>query len=66
MKREVGFSLRLTPEELEQVRQLANLQDRSINSYIRSLIRQAVNKTAFDPIELPRRKAKKTVEAEYV
>jgi len=62
MKREIGFSLRLTPEELEQVRQLAYLQDRSINSYIRSLIRQAVNKTT---IEVPAKRTKKQ-EAEYV
>jgi predicted HicB family RNase H-like nuclease len=61
-KREIGFSLRLSEEELEQVRQLAYLQDRSINSYIRSLIRQAVSKTT---IEVPKR-TKKQEAAEYV
>lgn len=62
MPREKGFCLRLSDDELEQVRQLAQAHDRSINSYIRSLIRQAANKSV---IELsPRKKAKQ--EAEYV
>ena len=62
-KREIGFSLRLSDEELEQVRQLAELQDRSINSYIRSLIRQAVNKTT---ITIPTRKIEAEKEVELV
>lgn len=61
-KRDIGFSLRLSEEELEQVRQLAYLQDRSINSYIRSLIRQAVNKTT---IEVPAKKVKKQTAEVY-
>lgn len=60
MKRETGFTLRLSDEEMEQLRLLANLHDRSMNSYLRSLIRQAANKAT---IELPKRKK---VEAEYV
>ena len=56
------FNLRLTEEELEQAQQLAAASDRSINSYIRSLIRREVNKSVVD---LPIKKAKKQ-EAEYV
>lgn len=59
MKREVGFSLRLSEEEMEQVRQLALLHDRSMNSFIRSLIRQSWNKSL---LEIPEKKSKKTVE----
>lgn len=61
MKREVGFSLRLSEEEMEQIRQLALLHDRSMNSFIRTLIRQAWNKTS---LEIPEKKSKKRV-AEY-
>lgn len=56
MKRELGFSLRLSEEEMEQVRQLALLHDRSMNSFIRSLIRQAWNKTT---LTIPSKKAAK-------
>lgn len=58
--RDRQFNLLLSDEELEQLRQLAAAHDRSMNSFIRSLIRQAVNKTT---IELPSKKIKK---AEYV
>lgn len=61
MSREKQFNVRLSEEELEQVRQLALLQDRSVNSYIRSLIRQAWNKSL---LEIPEKKSKKRV-AEY-
>ena len=58
--REKQVRLLLNDEELEQLRELARAHDRSMNSYLRSLIRQAVNKTAFDPIiELPAKKARK-------
>lgn len=61
MANEKGFSLRLSDDELEQVRMLARSECRSVNSYIRNLIRQAANKST---IELsPRKKAKQ--EAEY-
>lgn len=59
MSREKQFNVRLSEEELEQVRQLAISQDRSVNSYIRSLIRQAWNKSL---LEIPAKKPKKTVE----
>lgn len=61
MSREKQFNIRLTDDELDQVRQLAHAHDRSINSYIRSLIRREVNKSV---IEIkPRQKA--TQDAEY-
>ena len=60
MSREKQFNLRFSDEELEVLRQLAEAQDRSINSYIRSLIRQAANKSL---IEIPtRKKAKQPIE----
>ena len=49
-----GYSLRLSDLELEQLRQLAAAHDRSINSYIKSLIRREVNKSV---VELPTKKA---------
>ncbi len=58
-KHEVGFSLRLTPEEMEQARQNAEQEDRSINSYLRTLIRRD---TPARQIELP---APKKRAAEY-
>lgn len=60
--REKQFNIRLTDEEMDQLRALAAAHDRSMNSFIRSLIRQAVNKST---IEVPAKKAKKQ-EAEYV
>lgn len=58
--REKQFNIRLTDDELDQLRQLAAAHDRSMNSYIRSLIRQAANKAM---IELPAKSRKQ--EAEY-
>lgn len=61
MIREKGFSLRLSDDELDQVRQLAEAHDRSINSYIRSLIRREVNKSVTDI----KSRQKVTQDAEY-
>lgn len=60
--REKQVRLLLNDEELEQLRQLAAAHDRSMNSYIRSLIRQAANKSV---IELSPRKKIQIREAEY-
>ena len=62
MLRDKGINLRLTEYELNHVRQLDEANDRSVNSYIRNLIRQAANKSTIDLS--PRKKAKQ--EAEYV
>lgn len=59
--REKQVRLLLNDEELDQLRQLAAAHDRSMNSYLRSLIRQAVNKSTID---IPTKKVKKQ-EAEY-
>ena len=48
MPRTNQFNLLLSDKELEQLRQLAQAHDRSMNSYIRSLLRQAVNKAFID------------------
>lgn len=61
--REKQFNIRLTDDEMEQLRQLAAAHDRSMNSFIRSLIRQAANKAM---LELPAKKVKKQEAAEYV
>jgi Xaa-Pro aminopeptidase len=61
--REKQVRLLLNDEELEQLRQLAQAHDRSMNSFLRSLIRQAVNKST---LELPAKKVKKQEAAEYV
>jgi hypothetical protein len=53
MARTNQFNLLLSDKELEQLRQLAEAHDRSMNSFIRSLLRQAVNKSFIDlPIKV--------------
>lgn len=59
--RDKQFNLLLSDEELEQLRQLAAAHDRSMNSFIRSLIRQAANKATLD---IPTKKVKKQETAE--
>lgn len=61
--REKQVRLLLNDEELEQLRALAAAHDRSMNSFIRSLIRQAANKAM---LELPAKKTRKQEAAEYV
>lgn len=59
--RDRQIRLILSDEEMKQLRQLAEAHDRSMNSYLRALLRQAVNKSL---IELPAKEVK--AEAELV
>ena len=58
------FSLYLSEREEDQLFALASAHDRSVNAYVRMLIRQAVNKSTVE-LELPPRRRRTRKEVEY-
>ena len=61
ISREV-FSLYLSEDEREQLKQIAEAHGLTSNGYLRMLLKREVNKLT---VELPAKRSKKTVEAEY-